>query len=109
VVSFLPGPYKIPHYRGRVRGVATSKAPTGPYRGVGRPTSVFVLERLVDMAARKLGMDPKDIRALNLVGPDEFPHRIGSGIIWERSGFTECIDKACEVVGYEALREKQRA
>ena len=109
VVSFLPGAYKIPHYRGRVRGVATSKPPTGPYRGVGRPTSVLVLERLVDMAARKLGMDPKAIRALNLVGPDEFPHRIGSGIIWERSGFTECLERACEVVGYEALREKQRA
>lgn len=109
VVSFLPGAYKIPHYRGRVRGVATSKPPTGPYRGVGRPTSVFVIERLVDMAAKKLGMDPKTIRDRNLVGPDEFPYRIGSGIIWERSGFTECLDRACEVVGYEALREKQQA
>ncbi|RUM96644.1 xanthine dehydrogenase family protein molybdopterin-binding subunit [Pseudaminobacter arsenicus] len=109
VVSFLPGAYKIPNYFGRVRGVATSKAPTGPYRGVGRPTSVFVLERLVDMAAHKLGMDPKDLRHRNLVGADEFPYRIGSGIIWERSGFVECLDRACEVIDYEALRQRQQA
>ena len=60
VVSFLPGPYRIEHYRGRVRAVATSKAPTGPYRGVGRPTSTFVMERLMDMAATKLGLDAKE-------------------------------------------------
>ena len=53
VVSFLPGPYRIANYRGRVRAVATSKAPTGPYRGVGRPISTFVMERLMDMAAAK--------------------------------------------------------
>ena len=51
VVSFLPGPYRIAHYRGQVRAVATAKAPTGPYRGVGRPISTFVMERLIDMAA----------------------------------------------------------
>ncbi len=107
VVSFLPGPYKIPHYYGRVRAVATSKPPTGPYRGVGRPTSVFALERLVDMAARKLGMDPRELRLRNLVQADEFPHRIGSGIIWERSSFTECLDKACRTIDYEAFRKRQ--
>ena len=58
VVSFLPGPYKIRSYRGAVRGVATSKPPTGPYRGVGRPISTFVAERLMDMGARALGIDP---------------------------------------------------
>ena len=74
VVSFLPGPYRIANYRGRVRAVATSKAPTGPYRGVGRPISTFVMERLVDMAAKKLGIDAKDIRRKNLVSaPTSFP------------------------------------
>ncbi len=58
VVSFLPGPYKIRSYRGAVRGVATNKPPTGPYRGVGRPVSTFVTERLMDMGARALGIDP---------------------------------------------------
>src|SRR6516225_3063475 len=56
VVSFLPGPYRVQNYHGRVQAVATAKAPTGPYRGVGRPISTFVMERLMDMAAHKLGI-----------------------------------------------------
>src|SRR6202011_4064663 len=67
VVSFLPGPYKIKSYRGAVRGVATNKPPTGPYRGVGRPISTFVAERLMDMGAKALGIDPLEIRQRNLV------------------------------------------
>jgi carbon-monoxide dehydrogenase large subunit len=58
VISFMPGPHRVPSYRGRVRAVATCKTPTGPYRGVGRPISTFVTERLIDMAARRLGTDP---------------------------------------------------
>ena len=107
VVSFLPGPYKIANYLGRVRGVATSKPPTGPYRGVGRPTSTFVTERLMDMAAQKLGMDPVELRLRNMIQPNEFPHRIGSGIIWDQCAFTECLDAACERADYRALRMRQ--
>jgi carbon-monoxide dehydrogenase large subunit len=107
VVSFLPGPYRIEHYRGRVQAVATCKAPTGPYRGVGRPVSTFVMERLVDMAAAKLGLDPKEIRLRNLVPPDGFPHRIGSGIVWDKSGFVEGLEAACAKAEYEGLRRKQ--
>ena len=59
------GPVSHPNYRGRVQAVATSKAPTGPYRGVGRPISTFVMERLMDMAAGKLGLDPRTIRERN--------------------------------------------
>src|SRR6185503_20313602 len=87
VVSFLPGPYRIEHYRGRVRAVATSKAPTGPYRGVGRPTSTFVMERLADMAAVRLGIDAKDIRLRNLIAAEELPYKVASGIVWDKSGF----------------------
>lgn len=108
VVSFLPGPYKIDSYRGRVRGVATSKPPTGPYRGVGRPTSTFVTEGLMDMAARRLGMDPKEIRLKNMVQPNEFPYKIGSGIVWDQCAFTECLEAACAASGYSALRTRQR-
>ena len=109
VVSFLPGPYKIPHYRGRVRGVATSKPPMGPYRGVGRPASTFVTERLMDMAARKLNVDPKAIRLLNMIQPNEFPHKIGSGIVWDQCSFTECLEAACDAIDYPGLRKRQAA
>ena len=109
VVSFLPGPYRVQNYRGRVRAVATSKAPTGPYRGVGRPISTFVMERLIDMAAKRLGLDPAEIRALNLVRDDEFPYKSGSGIIWDRSGFQECLKAALDRFGYPQRRAEQAA
>jgi aerobic carbon-monoxide dehydrogenase large subunit len=109
VVSFLPGPYKIRSYRGAVRGVATNKPPTGPYRGVGRPVSTFVTERLMDMGARSLGIDPLEIRRRNLVRADEFPYRIASGIIWDKAGFVECLEAAALTGGYETLRRQQSA
>jgi carbon-monoxide dehydrogenase large subunit len=107
VVSFLPGPYKIRSYRGAVRGVATCKPPTGPYRGVGRPISTFVAERLMDLGAKALGIDPLEIRRRNLVRSEEFPYRIASGIIWDKTGFVECLDAAAEAAGYEQLRKEQ--
>jgi carbon-monoxide dehydrogenase large subunit len=107
VVSFLPGPYRVPAYRGRVRAVATCKAPTGPYRGVGRPIAAFVIERLIDMAARRLALDPVELRRCNLVRSEEFPYRTASGIVWDRSGFIECLDAACTAIDYPALRRVQ--
>jgi aerobic carbon-monoxide dehydrogenase large subunit len=109
VVSFLPGPYRIQNYRGRVRGAATSKAPLGPYRGVGRPTSTFVMERLMDLAAAKLGIDAREIRLRNLIGPDELPYKVASGIVWDKSGFQECLAAACQAIGYDELRARQKA
>jgi carbon-monoxide dehydrogenase large subunit len=108
VVSFLPGPYRVPHYRGRVRAVATSKAPTGPYRGVGRPISTFVMERLMDMAAAKIGIDAKEIRLRNLVPTAELPYKVASGIVWDKSGFQECLNMACDAIGYDTLRARQK-
>ena len=108
VVSFLPGPYRIQHYRARTRAVATSKAPTGPYRGVGRPISTFVMERLMDMAAARIGMDVKDIRLKNLVAAEELPYKVASGIVWDKSGFKECLNAACAAIGYGSLRAEQK-
>ena len=108
VVSFLPGPYRIANYQGRVRGAATSKAPLGPYRGVGRPISTFVMERLIDMAAAKLGLDPREMRLRNLVSDDELPYKVASGIVWDKSGFQECLNAACAAIGYDDLRAAQK-
>ena len=105
VAGFLPGPYDLPNYAARVAVVATNKTPTGPYRGVGRPPAAFVLERLIDMAAKKAGLDPAEMRRLNLVQPDGFPYKTGSGIVWDKSGFVECLDLACDQIGYENLKQ----
>src|SRR6202030_301087 len=107
VVSFMPGPYRVPTYQGHARAVATCKAPTGPYRGVGRPISTFVMERLIDMAARHLTIDPVELRLRNLIRPEEFPYKVASGIVWDRSGFVESLTSACAAIGYAKLRDEQ--
>ena len=109
VVSFLPGPYRVQHYRGRVQAVATSKAPTGPYRGVGRPISTFVMERLMDMAA----VEARHRRQGNPAtqsgrATDELPYKVASGIVWDKSGFQECLDAACDAIGYDSFAPEQR-
>jgi aerobic carbon-monoxide dehydrogenase large subunit len=108
VISFLPGPYRVPHYLGEGWGVATNKAPMGPYRGVGRPVSTFVMEALLDRAARALGMDPIAIRLANVIRPDELPYRSPSGIVWDTGSFAESLERARDAAGYAALRAGQR-
>ena len=109
VVSFLPGPYRIENYAARVRSVATNKTLTGAYRGVGRPISAFVMDRLLDMAARKIGMDPVDIRRRNLLKDDEFPYKAASGLVWDKSAFQACLADAEKEIGYEELKKQQAA
>src|SRR3989449_1983784 len=107
-ISFLPGPARVPTYRGRTRGVATCKTPLGPYRGVGRPPAVFVIEGLMDRAARQLGLDPTEIRLRNFIRDEDFPYKSPSGIVWDRSSFTGSLLKAREALDYKAARDEQR-
>jgi carbon-monoxide dehydrogenase large subunit len=108
VVSFLPGPYRVAHYRAEALGVATNKAPMGPYRGVGRPVSVFVTEALLDRAARRLGLDPAEVRRRNLLREEDLPYRSASGIVWDSGGFQESLARVCEAGRYDELRAEQR-
>jgi carbon-monoxide dehydrogenase large subunit len=107
VVSFLPGPYRVPHYRAEALGVSTNKAAMGPYRGVGRPVAVFVTETLLERAARKLALDPIALRARNFIAPHELPYRSPSGIVWDSGSFEESLERICEAAGYAELREEQ--
>jgi carbon-monoxide dehydrogenase large subunit len=107
VLGFLPGPYRVPHYFAEARGIATNKAPMGPYRGVGRPISTFVMEGLIDRAARRLRLDPVAVRSANLIRPEELPYRSPSGIVWDTGSFLESLERACAVADYPALRATQ--
>jgi carbon-monoxide dehydrogenase large subunit len=107
VASFMPGPYRVPIYRARARAVATNKAPLGPNRGVGRPPAAFAMEGLIDRAARRLGIDPVELRMRNFVREEEFPYKTATGIVWDRAGFIECMKKACETLDYTAARAEQ--
>ncbi|MXV87496.1 MAG: xanthine dehydrogenase family protein [Acidimicrobiales bacterium] len=107
--GLLTGPYKLDHYRCEANGVATNTTPTGPYRGVARPATVFVMERLLDDAAAELGMDPLDIRRRNLVAPDDLPYAAPTRLIHDSGTYLECLERVAEMVGYEEFRAGQRA
>src|SRR4030095_13831955 len=76
-INHLPGPYRVPNYRATGRNILTHKTSAAPYRGAGRPEAAFVLDRLLDRAARRLGMDPAELRRRNLIRPDEMPCATG--------------------------------
>ncbi|BBG01737.1 MULTISPECIES: xanthine dehydrogenase family protein molybdopterin-binding subunit [Pseudonocardia] len=106
--GLLSGPYRLDHYRCTVRGVATNTAPSGPYRGVARPASVFAMETMFDAAAAQLGIDAIEIRRRNLITPDDVPYRMPSRLIDDSGHYGECLDKALEALDYDAVRAEQR-
>ncbi|QRP46334.1 xanthine dehydrogenase family protein molybdopterin-binding subunit [Amycolatopsis sp. FDAARGOS 1241] len=106
--GLLSGPYRLQHYRCTVRGVATNTAPSGPYRGVARPASVFAMESVLDAAAAELGMSGVDIRRRNLIRPEEIPYRMPSRLVDDSGWYGECLEKAVESIGYDEFRAEQQ-
>jgi aerobic carbon-monoxide dehydrogenase large subunit len=107
--GLLPGPYEWPGYRCEVRHVVTNKTPAGTYRSPGRYEINFARERLIDIAAHRLGRDPLDLRRQNLVPADRIPYSNGSHvggrpIVYDSGDFGLLVDKAAEAFGYEELR-----
>lgn len=105
--GLLPGPYKVAHYRAAVRGVCTNTSPAGPYRGVARPATVFVMERVLDLAAAELGIDPVDLRRHNLVGPADLPYTAATRLVHDSGTYPECLERVVETVDYPAFRAEQ--
>ena len=102
-----PGPYKVPAYAARARGVVTNTCPMAPYRGVSRPAITFGFERLMDRAASQLGLDRVDIRRRNLV--DQFPYRTAMGMTLDDASYIESMDRAIAVADVPAFRARQAA
>jgi carbon-monoxide dehydrogenase large subunit len=105
--GLLSGPYRLDNYRCTVRGVATNTAPSGPYRGVARPASVFAMETVLDEAATRLGIDAVEIRRRNLIRPHDIPYRMPSRLVDDSGHYGECLDKALDAIGYADLRAEQ--
>jgi carbon-monoxide dehydrogenase large subunit len=110
----LLGPYDIPHYESEFTAVFTNKTIVTPVRGAGRQHGVFVSERLLDIAARELGLDRVEIRKRNLLGPDRFPvnHEImfqdSAPLIYDSGDYLPALEQAAELIGYERfVREEQ--
>ncbi len=80
-IQFLPGPYRVPAFAAHMQALVTNKTPVGTYRGPGRVESNFCRERMIDMMAQDLGLDPVDVRMKNLMTPDELPYRMGELVL----------------------------
>ncbi len=102
------GCYKWPGgIASRTIGVLTNRVPTDPYRGAGRPEATHNVERILDKLADELGMDPAELRAKNFIGPEEFPFTNNFGLIYDSGNYQGSLDRAKELVGYDALRQEQ--
>ncbi len=102
----LPGPYRVPEYRARARAITTNTCPMAPYRGVSRPVITAAIERLMDDAAARLGLDALEIRRRNLIA--EFPHTSVTGIVQDGGSYREAMEKAAGRVDIAAFRARQR-
>jgi len=114
----VPGPYRVPNYEVTLTAVYTNRVPVTPVRGAGRPQAVFVMERMLDLAAERLGIDRVLLRARNLIQPDEFPYDVGlisrdnSPRRYDSGNYPECLRRVAEAVGaddFPAERERARA
>jgi carbon-monoxide dehydrogenase large subunit len=101
------GPYRIPRIGYDVATVVTNTTPMGAYRGAGRPEAAAFLERILDMAADELGLDPAEIRRRNFLPPDAFPHRTLMGATYDSGDYDAALTEALRLAGYDELRAEQ--
>jgi aerobic carbon-monoxide dehydrogenase large subunit len=114
-VAHLIGPYRIRDMKVDVKGVVTNKTANAPYRGAGRPETVFAMDRAVDCLARMLGMDPADVRRKNYIRADELPwdfgmpYRDGNPLVYDSGDFPAALESALQAADYAGFRREQPA
>src|SRR5712692_8967643 len=110
----VPGPYRVPNYEVTLTALYTNRVPVTPVRGAGRPQAVFVMERMLDLAAERLGLDRVAIRERNLIQPHEFPYDVGivsrdnSPRRYDSGNYPECLRRVVEAVGWDGFAAEQR-
>jgi 2-furoyl-CoA dehydrogenase large subunit len=105
----LTGAYRVRNIAARNRVVLTNRCPTGLNRGFGGPQLYLALERTMELAARRLRLDPAELRAHNLIRADQFPYRTPTGGLFDSGDYQACLDEALELARYGERREEQRA
>jgi aerobic carbon-monoxide dehydrogenase large subunit len=103
----LPGAYTIRDVEIQVAGALTTTPPVGAYRGAGRPEAAFLIERLVDEAARAIDLDPAEIRRRNLIPPGAFPYTTATGQVYDSGDYVAALERALTVADYAGLRRAQ--
>jgi carbon-monoxide dehydrogenase large subunit len=103
----LPGAYVVPACDVTVNGAITTTAPVAAYRGAGRPEACFYIERLMDTAARAIGLDPAEIRRRNFIAASRFPFRTVTGQVYDSGDYPQALDRALKAADYAGLRARQ--
>ncbi|MHB8568449.1 MAG: xanthine dehydrogenase family protein molybdopterin-binding subunit [Nitrososphaerales archaeon] len=103
----LPGPYKLNYYDFDLWCIVTNKGPCGPHRGFGRPVAAYVIERIMDIAARRLGMDPADIRLKNMLDSTDLPWKTPIGVLYDTGDYKEVMKRTLNLADYNKLRREQ--
>ena len=112
--SHAMGAYDVPNYSSDLKVVFTNRITTSPVRGAGRSQGIFMMERLLDLAAKKLGIDPVEIRRRNLIPPDAFPyeHKIidqaFAPLIFDSGNYQATLNKAAALIGYDKFVKKEQ-
>ncbi len=110
----LLGPYDVPNYYSEFKCVFTNKVLVTPVRGAGRPHGVFVIERLLDFAAKQLGIDRVEIRKRNYLSPDAFPHnheimfQDSAPLVYDSGNYLPALEKARDMIGYDDFIQKEQ-
>ncbi|MEM0455106.1 MAG: xanthine dehydrogenase family protein molybdopterin-binding subunit, partial [Nitrososphaerota archaeon] len=104
IAQQLTGPYDIPVGEVRAIAVFTNKTPAGPYRGAGRPEAAFFYERMMDLVADELGLDPIEVRMRNLIALEKMPYRNPFGLTLDKEDYASILREAVKRFDYERLR-----
>src|SRR5919109_640269 len=103
-----PGLYRWRHVRVDFTQVCTNKSPVSPNRGYSRMQHLWLTERIIDIVANELGLDPVEVRKRNYVRHDEFPYETPNGCVYDSGDYERCLDIALDLIGYDKLEEKRR-
>ncbi|MEM7094610.1 MAG: xanthine dehydrogenase family protein molybdopterin-binding subunit [Actinomycetota bacterium] len=101
--------YDIPKISWGHNSVMTNTVPTGAYRGAGRPEAAHALDRMIDVFADEIGMDPAEVRRINFIAPEQFPHTTAAGADMDSGRYADAMDKVMEHADYPALLAEQAA
>ena len=103
----LPNVYAVRHFKAKLEAVVTNKVPFGAYRAFGMQQAAFVTERVMDIAAARLGIDPAEIRRRNYVPPAAFPYRSVANLVYDSGDYPRALDEALRIADYTGLRTMQ--
>jgi carbon-monoxide dehydrogenase large subunit len=107
IVNCLSGVYDVPATYARIRLALTNTAPMAAYRGAGRPIMSYAIERLIDHAARELGLDPTELRRRNFIPKHKFPYKIAAGFEYDCGDFAGVLDKALQASSWDSFDQRK--